>query len=196
MPPAAIGTTPPTPHNRLTSTRAPRLHGTPQEQPAVRSEVHVLARARVEGRHDGLAAARGEVRQQPRRRRREDADPGPHSKHRPPERSSPSMSPAPPPFFFGRPGLFESVRTSRARRSFAAAAALVAPRVRGGFRSSSRLCRGGRGGGGHRGIGRRRLSGDRLANRHQIPVGACAEGRHAEQVVHMPSRRLRERLGT
>ena len=38
MPPAAIGTTPPTPHTRLTSTRAPRLHGTPQEQPAAGSE--------------------------------------------------------------------------------------------------------------------------------------------------------------
>ena len=37
-PPAAIGTTPPTPHTRLTSTRAPRPHGTPQEQPTSRSE--------------------------------------------------------------------------------------------------------------------------------------------------------------
>ena len=128
-PSTAIGTTPPTTHTRLTSTSAPRPHDTPQEQPAARSEARVLARARVEGRHDGLAAARGEARQQPRRRRREGADPGPHSKHRPPEKSSPSMSPAPPPFFFGRPGLFEGARTSRARRSFAAAAAMVAPRV-------------------------------------------------------------------
>ena len=38
MPPAAIGTTPPTPHVRHTSTRAPRPHGAPQEQPAARSE--------------------------------------------------------------------------------------------------------------------------------------------------------------
>ena len=37
MSPAAIGTTPPTPHTRLTSTRAPQPHGTPQEQPAARS---------------------------------------------------------------------------------------------------------------------------------------------------------------
>ena len=46
MPPAAIGTTPPTPHTRLTSTRAPRPHGTPQEQPAVRSEVDCSTSAR------------------------------------------------------------------------------------------------------------------------------------------------------
>ena len=38
MPPAAIGTTPPTPNTRLTSTRAPRLHGTPDGQPAARFE--------------------------------------------------------------------------------------------------------------------------------------------------------------
>ena len=38
MPPAAIGTTPPTPHTRLTSTRAPWPHGTPQEQPAAQPE--------------------------------------------------------------------------------------------------------------------------------------------------------------
>ena len=38
MPPAAIGTTPPTHHTRVTSTRAPRPHGTPQGQPAARSE--------------------------------------------------------------------------------------------------------------------------------------------------------------
>ena len=38
MPLAAIGTMPPTPHTRLTSTRAPRPHGTPQEQPVARSE--------------------------------------------------------------------------------------------------------------------------------------------------------------
>ena len=40
MPPAAIGTTPPMPHTRLTSIRAPRPHGTPQKQPAARFEVH------------------------------------------------------------------------------------------------------------------------------------------------------------
>ena len=86
-----------------------------------------VRRQRAEGRHDGPAAARGEARQQPRRHRREDADPGPHSKHRPPpEKSSPSMSPAPPPGSFGMSGFFEGVRTSRARRSFAAAAALAA----------------------------------------------------------------------
>jgi len=77
---------PPTPHSRLTSTRAPRPHGTPQEQPAARSGARVLARAGVEGRHDAPAEARGEARQQPRRRRSEDADPGPHSKHRPPKK--------------------------------------------------------------------------------------------------------------
>ena len=82
MPPAAIGSTPPMPHTRLTSTRAPRPHGTPQGQPAARSEARLLARARVEGRRDGLAAARGEVRQQPRRRRREDADPDPSTVER------------------------------------------------------------------------------------------------------------------
>jgi hypothetical protein len=38
MPPAAIGNAPPTHHTRLTSTRAPRPHGTPQGQPAARSE--------------------------------------------------------------------------------------------------------------------------------------------------------------
>ena len=38
MPPAAIGTTPPTHHTYLTSTRAPRPHGAPQGQPAARSE--------------------------------------------------------------------------------------------------------------------------------------------------------------
>ena len=38
MPPAAIGTTPPTNHTRLTSTRAPRPHGALQGQPAARSE--------------------------------------------------------------------------------------------------------------------------------------------------------------
>jgi hypothetical protein len=45
---------------------------------------HVLARARVEGRHDGLAATRGEARQNSRRRRRKDADTGPHTKLGPP----------------------------------------------------------------------------------------------------------------
>jgi|AntAceMinimDraft_5_1070358.scaffolds.fasta_scaffold20272_3 hypothetical protein len=40
--------------------------------------------ARVEGRHDGLAATRDEARQNSRRRRRKDADTGPHTKHGPP----------------------------------------------------------------------------------------------------------------
>ena len=38
MPPAAIGTIPPTTHTLLTSTRAPRPHGTTQEQPAALSD--------------------------------------------------------------------------------------------------------------------------------------------------------------
>ena len=45
MPPAAIGTTPPTHHTRLTSTRAPRPHGTPQGQPAAQSEALDLPEA-------------------------------------------------------------------------------------------------------------------------------------------------------
>ena len=93
---------------------------------APRSEVHVLACGRSEGRHDGLAAARGEVRQQPRRRRREDADPGPHSKHRPLEKSSPSMSPVPPPFFSGRSGLFEGVPLVRRGSGFGGASCAAA----------------------------------------------------------------------
>jgi hypothetical protein len=44
----------------------------------------VFARARVEGRHDGLAATCGEARQNSRRRRRKDADTGPHTRHGPP----------------------------------------------------------------------------------------------------------------
>ena len=117
-PPAAIGTTLPTPHTRLTSTRAPRPHSTLQGQPAARSEARVLARAGVEGRHFGLAAACGEARQQPRRRRREDAHPGPHSKHCPPEKSSPFMSPAPPPGSFSRSGFSRAcARRGRAARS-------------------------------------------------------------------------------
>ena len=45
MPPAAIGTTPPTHHTCLTPTRAPRPHGTPQGQPAARSEALALPEA-------------------------------------------------------------------------------------------------------------------------------------------------------
>ena len=88
---------------------------------------------------------------------------------------------------FQQVGLFEGVRSSRPRRSFAAVAVLAAVVCGGGFRSSGRLCRGGRGGGGHRGIGRRRFSGDRLDNRHQIPVGVRAEVRHGGNVVCLPS---------
>ena len=62
MPPAAIGTTPPTHHTRLTSTRAPRPHGTPQEQPAARSEAlappEVLAKD-TRPKEDDSVEARG-----------------------------------------------------------------------------------------------------------------------------------------
>ena len=62
MPPAAIGTTPPTPHTRLTSTRAPQPHGTPQEQPAARPKAlasfEALAKdSRAKG-HDAVTARR------------------------------------------------------------------------------------------------------------------------------------------
>ena len=61
-PPSAIGTTPPKPHSRLTSTRAPRPHGTPQEQPAARPEVPAIPEALAKDsrakEHDALKARR------------------------------------------------------------------------------------------------------------------------------------------
>ena len=60
MPPAAIGTTPPMPHTRLTSIRAPRPHGTPQRQPAARSEAlapfEALAEDTRAKEHDAVKA--------------------------------------------------------------------------------------------------------------------------------------------
>ena len=47
MPPAALGTTPPTHHTHLTSTRAPRPHGTLLEQPAARSKALAVPEALV-----------------------------------------------------------------------------------------------------------------------------------------------------
>ena len=59
-PPTAIGNTPPTPHTRLTSTRAPRPHGTPQGQPAARSEAlasfEALAKDNRAKEHDAVKA--------------------------------------------------------------------------------------------------------------------------------------------
>ena len=68
------------------------------------------------------------------------------------------------------------------------------------FRSSGRL---NRGGGGHRGIGRRRLSGSRHAGRRHFLASSRAAIRLAEQVVRMLSLarrvtgfgRLRKHLG-
>ena len=61
-PQAAIGTTPPTPHGRHTSTRAPRPHGTPQEQPAARSgalaPLEAFAKVSRAKEHDALKAKR------------------------------------------------------------------------------------------------------------------------------------------
>ena len=60
MPPAAIGTTPPTHHTRLTSTRAPRPHGAPQGQSAARSEAPALPEALAKNtrakEHDAVKA--------------------------------------------------------------------------------------------------------------------------------------------
>ena len=60
MPPAAIGTTPPTHHTRLTSTRAPRPHGGPKGQPAARSEAlappEALAKDTRAKEHDAVKA--------------------------------------------------------------------------------------------------------------------------------------------
>ena len=62
MPPTAIGTTPPTPQSRLTSTRAPRPHGTPQEQPAARPEAPAIPEALAKDsrakEHDAVKARR------------------------------------------------------------------------------------------------------------------------------------------
>ena len=132
-----------------------------------------VRRPRAEGRHDGLAAARGEARQKPRRRRREDADPGPHSKHRPPPGKVLAVHES-----RAAAGLFRQVVFFRGRAHVEGA-----PLVRrgsgsglvcggGGFRSSGRLCRGG---GGHRGIGRRRLSGGCLVGpQHFLDISRAA----------------------
>jgi hypothetical protein len=66
-------------------------------------------------------------------------------------------------------GLFRG-RASRACCLFAAAAAVASCAA--GFRSSGRLCRSG--GGGHRGIDRRRLSGGRLAGRRNFLASSRA----------------------
>ena len=60
--PGAIGTTPPTPQSRLTSTRAPWPHGTPQEQPAARPEAPAIPEAVAKDsrakEHDAVKARR------------------------------------------------------------------------------------------------------------------------------------------
>ena len=60
MPPAAIGDTPPMPHTRLTSTRAPRPHGAPHGQPAARSKalapLEGLAEDSRANEHDAVKA--------------------------------------------------------------------------------------------------------------------------------------------
>jgi hypothetical protein len=79
------------------------------------------------------------------------------------------MISTPPPGFFDRSGFSEGARASRARCSFAAAAAVASCAA--GYRSSDRLCRGG---GGHRGTDRRRLSGGRLAGRRNFLASSRA----------------------
>ena len=60
MHPSAIGTTLPTHHTRLISTRAPRPHGTPQGQPAARSKAlappEALAKDTRPKKHDAVKA--------------------------------------------------------------------------------------------------------------------------------------------
>ena len=60
MTPAANGSPPLMPHTRLTSTRAPRPHGTPQGQPAARSEALALPEALAKdtraNEHDAVKA--------------------------------------------------------------------------------------------------------------------------------------------
>ena len=67
-------------------------------------------------------------------------------------------------------GLFRGARALRTCCLFAAAAAVASCAA--GFRSSGRLCRSG--GGGHRGIDRRRLSGGRLAGRRNFLASSRA----------------------
>jgi len=148
-------TTPPPPHlNTRTSApwHSPRATSSPLRSPCTRA---------CEGRRPSLWSRRSLWRgaattQAPSPRGRA---PGPALQTLPPGKVLAVHESRAAAGLFQQVGLFEGVRSSRPRRSFAAVAVLAAVVCGGGFRSSGRLCRGGRGGGGHRGIVRRRLSG-------------------------------------
>ena len=93
MPPAAIGTTPPTRHTCLTSTRAPRPYGTPQGQPAAQSEAlappEALAKDTRANEHDAVKA-RGPM---PPRGHWHHAPHAPHPPHLDTRTSAPWHSP-------------------------------------------------------------------------------------------------------
>ena len=84
MPPAAIGNTPPMPHTRLTSTRAPRPHGTPQEKPVARPEAlahyEALAKDSRAKEHDAVKVVKaiGNTPPMPRTRLTSTRAPRPH----------------------------------------------------------------------------------------------------------------------